>query len=61
MKSIEDSDKEINAVDEDENLEQLTKELIHVFSYENLDKSSTAPKESLLKRVLKLGGDDYTY
>ena len=42
-----------------EHLEILTEAFIHIFSPENLDKSSLTQKEDLLKWLLKLGGEDY--
>ena len=41
-------------------LEQLSDELVQVFCFENIDKSSNAQKEDLIKRFLKLGGKNYT-
>ena len=61
LSNNEELDKQIDVEDEKETLEQLTQELIQVFNFENLDKSSANKIESLLQRVLKLGGDDYTY
>ena len=58
ISDIEDSEDEDKV---DENLERLTKDLIQVFSLGNLDKSSTNQKKNLLKRVLKLGGEDYSF
>ena len=43
----------------DKELEQLLKELIRVFSYDNIDKSSDTQKEKLIQRIIKLGGKDY--
>lgn len=45
----------------EDNLESLTEELIQVFIFENIDKSSDSQKEDLMQQVLKLGGDNYTY
>lgn len=42
------------------NLEQLSKELIQVFNFDDLDNSTISQKEELIQRVIKLGGDDYT-
>ena len=46
---------------EKENLELLTDELIQVLNLDNIDKSSDEQKEELMQRVLKLGGDKYTF
>ena len=42
------------------NLEQLSEELIQVFYFENIDKSTDSQKEELIKKILKLGGKNYT-
>ena len=44
-----------------ENLERLVDELIQVFNHNNIDKISDVQKEELIQRVLKLGGDKYTF
>ena len=41
-------------------LEQLSEELIKVFDFDNLDKSTFSQKERLIQKIIKLGGDDYT-
>ena len=46
---------------ENEDLEHLTKDLIQVFSPDNINESSIVQKENLLKRVLKLGGEEYSF
>ena len=45
---------------EDRNLEELSEELIKVFDFDNLDKSTTSQKENLIQKIIKLGGNDYT-
>ena len=44
----------------DNNLEQLSKELIEVFNFDNLDKSTSSQKEKMVQKVIRLGGDNYT-
>ena len=44
----------------DNNLEQLSKELIEVFNFDNLDKSTSSQKEKMIQKVIRLGGDNYT-
>lgn len=43
------------------NQELLIDELIQVFNLDNIDKTSDSQKEELMQRVLKLGGDNYTF
>ena len=38
--------------EEKDNIERLSEELIRVFDFENVDKSSTLQKEELLQQVL---------
>lgn len=48
-------------VGEHEDLNLLTEELIQVFNYDNNDECNEEQKEELMKRVLKLGGENYTF
>ena len=43
-----------------EKIENLTEELIQVFDFNNIDNTSLAQKEELVKKVLQLGGKEYT-
>lgn len=44
---------------EDKDLDLLSKELIQVFSWDNIDDSSDVQKGELIQKILKLGGDNY--
>ena len=44
----------------DENLEQLTDELVQVFSFQEINNSSEEQKTELIQRIIKLGGSNYT-
>ena len=57
----EDYGKSILSEFEKENLDLLSDELIKVFDYENVDKSSRSQKKDLIQWFLKIGGDQYTY
>ena len=46
-------------VDEEE-LEQLSEELIRVFNYEDIENNSNTEKEKLIQSIIKLGGKNYT-
>lgn len=51
-----------NALKErNEDLDQLTDELVQVFCFEDIEESSEAQKATLIQRIIKLGGDNYTY
>ena len=45
---------------EEDSLDLLPNELVQVFSFENIDKSTEAQREELIQRILKLGGNNYT-
>ena len=45
---------------EDNELEQLSEDLIRVFSYDNIENSTNSQKEKLIQRIIKIGGKDYT-
>ena len=42
-------------------IEKLSDELSWVFDFNNEDSDNMAQKEELLKKVLQLGGDNYTF
>ena len=44
---------------QDKYLEQLSEELIQVFNYDNIHRSTTSQKEALVQKIIKLGGEDY--
>lgn len=44
----------------DDNLDQLTDELVQVFSFEDINNSLEDQKEALIQRIIKLGGCNYT-
>jgi hypothetical protein len=46
---------------ENEEIELLTEELLQVFNPDSINESTILQKENLLNRVLKLGGENYTY
>ena len=59
--SSDSTDTKINLTeDEEARINQLTKELVQVFSPDNLDKTSESQKKELILRVLKLGGENYS-
>ena len=45
---------------DDKELEQLSEELIRVFSYDNIENSTDTQAETLIQRIIKIGGKDYT-
>ena len=46
---------------EEDRLNLLTEQLVQVFSEENIEESTDAQKEELIKELLILGGNNYTY
>ena len=44
----------------DKCLEKLSEELIQVFNFDNIHRSTTSQKEALVQKIIKLGGEDYT-
>ena len=55
------ADTNINLTEEEEaSINQLTEELVQVFSPDNIDKTSESQKKELIQRVLKLGGENYS-
>ena len=52
--------KEEDIVTDDKELEQLSEDLIKVFSYENIDNSTDSQKRNLIQRIIRIGGKDYT-
>ena len=44
---------------EDKELEQLSEELIQVFSFDSINSSIASQKEKLIQRIIRLGGRDY--
>lgn len=44
----------------DKDLDQLTEELIQVFSFNSINCNTNSQKEALIQRILKLGGKYYT-
>lgn len=56
-----DSTSEAGATEvKDYGLEDLSKELIQIFDFDNLERSTTSQKEKLVQKVIKLGGEGYT-
>ena len=59
--ALDSIDTNINLTEEEEaSINQLTEELIQVFSLDNIDKTSESQKKELIQRVLKLGGENYS-
>ena len=44
---------------DDNELEQLSEELIQVFSFDCINNSTASQKEKLIQRIIRLGGKDY--
>ena len=61
----EDTQKELETwcfkKEENDYIEKLSEELSRVFDFENKDDDILAQKEELLQKVLKMGGENYTF